>query len=272
MHGDELNGVPIIRHLLRAISPKKFSGTLLTVPIVNIFGLLQESRYLPDRRDLNRCFPGSERGSAASQLAHLFMRKIVARCQVGVDLHTGSGGRANYPQIRCDLDDEKTRCLAAEFGAPVMMHAKLRDGSLRAAATKLDKRVLLYEAGEASRFDTPSVNIGVRGVLRVLASLGMVDQGTAARAGTAKHTPALTTSLISRSSVWSRATRAGFCEVEAELGDHVVEGQPIAEVFNALTPKGAIVRAKTDGVVVGLLRAPLVQRGDAIAHVARIDG
>jgi len=263
MHGDELNGVPIIRHLLQRIDPKTFAGTLLTVPIVNIFGLLQESRYLPDRRDLNRCFPGSERGSAASQLAHLFMQKVVAHCDVGLDLHTGSGGRENWPQIRCDLDDEETRRLATQFGAPLMMHAKLRDGSLREAATKLGKRVLLYEAGEASRFDAHAVEIGVRGAERVMASLGMLDAPTTSTEPDA---------LVSRFSLWSRAPRAGFCEMSVALGSKVEAGQQVAEVFNALTPKGMAVRSKIDGVVVGLLRTPLVQRGDAIAHIAQIVG
>ena len=261
MHGDELNGVPIIRHLLQRIDPKTFTGTLLAVPIVNIFGLLQESRYLPDRRDLNRCFPGAERGSAASQLAHLFMEKIVAHSEFGIDLHTGSGGRENLPQIRCDLDDPETKRLATRFGAPMLMHAKLRDGSLRAAATKLGKRVLLYEAGEASRFDTHAVEIGVRGIMRVMESLGMLDS----------ESPTLESeAMVSRFSVWSRATRAGFCEILVGLGAKVEEGQPVAEVFSALTPKGTVVRSKIDGVVVGLLRTPLVQRGDAIAHIARI--
>jgi len=262
MHGDELNGVPIIRHLLLDIDPKSLAGTLLAVPIVNIFGLLQESRYLPDRRDLNRCFPGARRGSSASQLANLFMTKVVAHCELGIDLHTGSGGRVNLPQIRCNLDDPDTFRLAKEFGAPLLLHSRLRDGSLRAAATELGKRVLLYEAGEANRFNSRPIRIGVNGILRVMEALGMID----ARAPRPDRPP-----WVSRSSKWARAPRTGFCEMSAKLGDQVEQGQELAVIFNALTPEGTSVKAKTAGVVIGLLKTPLVHRGDAIAHVARID-
>jgi hypothetical protein len=262
MHGDELNGVPIIRHVLRQIDPRSLSGTVLAVPIVNIFGLLQESRYLPDRRDLNRCFPGSRRGSSASQLAHLFMDKIVAHCELGIDLHTGSGGRTNLPQIRCDLDDPPTLRLATQFGAPLLLHSRLRDGSLRAAATELGKKVLLYEAGEANRFHSGPIEVGVRGILRVMEALGMID----AQAPKPTRSP-----WVSRNSKWVRATRTGFCELVVHLGDRVHEGQELAVVFNALTPQGTSIRSKIDGVVIGLLKTPLVHRGDAIAHVAEVE-
>ncbi|MGB8331743.1 MAG: succinylglutamate desuccinylase/aspartoacylase family protein [Polyangiales bacterium] len=262
MHGDELNGVPIIRHLLHEIDPVLLSGTVLAVPIVNIFGLLQESRYLPDRRDLNRCFPGSRRGSSASQLAHLFMDKVVAHCELGIDLHTGSGGRTNLPQIRCDLDDPDTLRLATEFGAPLLLHARLRDGSLRAAATELGKKVLLYEAGESNRFDAEPIEVGVQGILRVMEALSMIDP----------HAPKPPRApWVSRKSTWVRTPRTGFCELTAKLGDRVRQGQPLALIFNALTPEGTSLRSKADGVVIGLLKTPLVHRGDAIAHVAEVD-
>ncbi len=262
MHGDELNGVPIIRHVLQTIDPGSLAGTVLAVPIVNIFGLLQESRYLPDRRDLNRCFPGSPRGSSASRLAHLFMTKIVQHCELGIDLHTGSGGRRNLPQIRCDLDDPETLRLAKEFGAPLLYHAKLRDGSLRAAATDLGKRVLLYEAGEANRFAAGAIDVGVNGILRVMRSLQMFDGDVPSP----KRKPRL-----SRSSSWIRASRGGFCELTVALGDEVERGQELAIIFNALHRHGSAVRAKKRGMVIGLLRTPLVHRGDAVAHVAELD-
>ena len=134
IHGDELNGIAIIREINRQADPKLLSGTILAVPIVNVFGLIIESRYLPDRRDLNRSFPGSKRGSLASQLAHLFVEQIVRRCDYGIDFHTGSGGRTNLPQIRCNLDDARTRELAEVFSAPLILNSKRRPGSLRAGA------------------------------------------------------------------------------------------------------------------------------------------
>ena len=175
IHGDEVAGVEVVRQVMAGLDPKTFRGTLVAVPIVNVLGFMTGDRYLPDRRDLNRSFPGSPRGSLASRIAHLFMREIVAGCEVGIDLHTGSDRRSNLPQVRADLDDPRTRELAAAFGAPVMLHAGIRDGSLRHAAGEHGAKVLLYEAGEPLRFDDYAVSAGVIGVRRVLAALGMTE-------------------------------------------------------------------------------------------------
>ncbi len=261
IHGDELNGVPIIRHVIDRIDPKELSGTVLAVPAVNVFGLVQESRYLPDRRDLNRCFPGSKRGSSASQLAHLFMQEIVEPCELGLDLHTGSGGRTNLPQVRCDLEEPETARLAAEFGAPVSLHARLRDGSLRAAARELGKTVLVYEAGEANRFDVEAIDTGVGGVLRVMKALGMIPYGVEAPEKTPK---------ICWASSWVRARRTGFCEMLVRLGAEVDEGQSVAVVFDALGRDRSLVKAKSSGILIGHVTSPIVHRGDAIAHIAEV--
>jgi predicted deacylase len=261
IHGDELNGVPIIRHVLDRIDPKELSGTVLAVPAVNVFGLVQESRYLPDRRDLNRCFPGSKRGSAASLLAHLFMEQIVTRCELGLDLHTGSGGRTNLPQVRCDLEQPETARLARVFGAPVLLHSRLRDGSLRAAARELDKTVLVYEAGEASRFDVEAIDVGVGGVLRVMKSLGMVPYGVEGPQCEPR---------VCWSSAWLRARRSGFCEMLVRLGAEVSAGDSVAVVFDALGRDRSLVKAKTSGILVGHVTSPIVHRGDAIAHIAEV--
>jgi predicted deacylase len=261
IHGDELNGVPIIRHVLDRINPKELSGTVLAVPAVNVFGLIQESRYLPDRRDLNRCFPGSKRGSSASQLAHLFMEQIVTRCELGLDLHTGSGGRTNLPQVRCDLEQPETLRLAKVFGAPVLLHSRLRDGSLRAAAREMGKAVLVYEAGEASRFDSRAIDMGVDGVLRVMASLGMIGE---------EVVPPEVEPVVAWKSSWARARRTGFCEMIARLGDHVTEGSSLAVVYDALGRSRSLVKSKCSGVVIGHVTSPIVNRGDAVAHVAEI--
>ena len=263
IHGDELNGVPIIRHVLDRIDPTKLAGTVLAVPAVNVLGLVQESRYLPDRRDLNRCFPGSKRGSSASQLAHLFMTEIVSRSSVGIDLHTGSGGRTNLPQLRCDLDDPETLRLAREFAPPILVHARVRDGSLRGAATELGKTVLLYEAGEASRFNKKAIETGVRGVLRVIQALDMLESSAE---------PAAPAPRISRSSSWLRAQRTGFCEMMVPLGAEVREGDTVAIIFGALGRKQMAVKAKGSGVVVGHVTSPIVHRGDAVANVATTTG
>ena len=259
IHGDELNGIPIIRHVLDRIDPRELAGTVLAVPAVNVFGLIQESRYLPDRRDLNRSFPGSKRGSSAAQLAHLFMTQIVARCELGLDLHTGSGGRTNLPQLRCDLDDPRTFRFAKEFGAPVLMHSRLRDGSLRAAARELGKTVLVYEAGEASRFDTAGIDMGVGGVLRVMKSLDMIR---------GEVEVAAKRSRVCRTSGWVRAKRTGFCEMQVRLGAEVAEGEGVAVIFDALGRDRSLVKAKTAGIVIGHVTSPIVHKGDAVAHIA----
>lgn len=172
IHGDELNGVEIIRSVLAKKVLAKLKGTLLAVPVVNAYGLIQESRYLPDRRDLNRSFPGSVSGSLASRLAHLCMQEIVERSTLGIDLHTGSNHRTNLPQIRANLDDPGTERLARCFGVPVLLNASLRDGSLRASACDRGVLILLYEAGEALRFNDIAIRAGVSGVFNVMREIG----------------------------------------------------------------------------------------------------
>ena len=162
VHGDEIAGVEIIRRVTRSLNARTMSGTLIAVPIVNVHGFLNGDRYLPDRRDLNRSFPGSPNGSLAARIANLFMTEIVKRCDVGIDLHTGSDHRTNLPHVRGDLDDPETRKLAEAFGAPIMLHARVRDGSLRAAATESGATMLLFEGGEAWRFDAPAIEVGAR--------------------------------------------------------------------------------------------------------------
>ena len=215
IHGDEVIGVEVIRELIATLSPKDFRGTLVAVPVVNVLGFMTGDRYLPDRRDLNRMFPGSPRGSLASRIAHLFMTEVVAKCEVGIDVHTAADKRANLPQIRADLDDPRTRELAEAFGARVMLHARLRDGSLRQAAVEVGAKVLLYEAGEALRFDDESIVTGVAGVRRVLAFLDMIEPDPV--------DPRPPT-LESRSSGWVRARGTGILNLETKLGAFVEAG------------------------------------------------
>jgi len=174
LHGDEINGVEIIRRLLKRKYLTGLKGTLIAIPIVNGFGFIHQSRYFPDRRDLNRMFPGAATGSLASRIAHLFMTEVASRCSHGIDLHTGSNHRFNLPQIRASLEDPVTARLAEDFGAPVIINAKTRDGSLREAVAELGIPVLLYEAGEALRFDELSIRTGLRGVISTMRSIGML--------------------------------------------------------------------------------------------------
>lgn len=258
IHGDEVVGVEVIRQVLAGLDPKTFRGTLIAVPIVNVLGFMNADRYLPDRRDLNRSFPGSARGSLASRIAHLFMTEVVAKCEVGIDLHTGSDRRSNLPQVRADLDDRRTHSLAAAFGAPVMLHAGIRDGSLRHAARERGATVLLYEGGENLRMDGYAVNAGVLGVRRVLAALGMVD------AVPAPDEP----SRECRSSSWVRARRTGIFELQVALGQEVAEGERMGALHDSFGKTLAAVYANRAGVVIGRNEAPLVNSGDALVHIA----
>ena len=174
IHGDEINGVEIIRQLLTHKALSRIKGTLIAVPIVNVFGFNTKSRYLPDRRDLNRCFPGSENGSLAAQIAHIFMTEIVQKCTHGIDLHCAAINRINLPQIRACLDDPLTENMAKAFHVPVVLHSELRDGSLRQATKELGIPTLLFEGGESLRFNGKVIKGGLQGVLSVMRDIGML--------------------------------------------------------------------------------------------------
>lgn len=274
IHGDEVVGVEVIRRVLADLSAKTLRGTLIAVPIVNVHGFMAGDRYLPDRRDLNRSFPGSPRGSLAGRIANLMMREVIDKCEVGIDLHTGSDRRTNLPQIRADLDDPRTRELAEAFGAPVMLHAKLRDGSLRAAARDTGATVLLFESGEAMRFDQWAIEAGVVGVRRVLAALDMIDpieSGTGVGAATAVG-PTPPPGLVSRRSGWLRAGRSGIVHLDATLGQRVEVGDRLGVLSDSFGKTLRLVRADRVGVIIGRTTAPLVNRGDALVHIAEIEG
>lgn len=257
IHGDEVNGVEITRRVVATLDPRSLHGTVVAVPAVNVLGFLAESRYLPDRRDLNRAFPGSPRGSLASRIAHLFMTTVVERCSAGIDFHTGSDHRVNLPQIRGNLDDPKVYRLATAFAPPVVVHAAVRDGSLRQAAGERGVTTLVYEGGQAHRFDPDAIAAGVDGTLRVLAALGMVRV-----APSAPRRP-----VRVDTTTWIRARRSGITRVVATLGDRVERGDPIAEIGDLLGGRPTTVRASAQGIIIGLTRDPLAHRGDAIANL-----
>ncbi len=257
VHGDELNGVEIVRRVMKELDAKSLRGAVVAVPIVNPLGFIHESRYLPDRRDLNRSFPGSPRGSSASRLAHLFMTEIVDQCAVGIDCHTATGHRINIPQIRTDTDDKETMKLARAFGAAFTIHARLRDGSLREAATARGIKVLLFEAGQAHRFDPDAIRVGVNGIMRSLRSLKMVDT---------RLPRGVRTQLVKKVR-WVRARRGGLVEVMPKLGARVEEGETIAEISDAFGYRPTSVRATATGWVLGRSLNPQVNPGDALVNI-----
>lgn len=259
IHGDEVNGVEVIRRVLAKLNPKNMHGAVIAVPIVNVFGFIYSDRYLPDRRDLNRSFPGSANGSMAGRLAYLFMKEVVAKCEYGVDLHTGSGGRANTPQIRADLSNPETRRCAVAFGAPVMMHARLRDGSLREAATSKGVHMLLFEGGEALRFDEEAIVAGVHGVLRLLAYLGIRRPKRAYR----ERTP-----FEPAGSQWVRARAGGILHLSKRPGDRVQSAQSMGIITTPFGDEVFSITAPKDGVILGAQTTHIVNKGDAVVNLA----
>lgn len=261
VHGDELNGVEVIRRLLERLVDPLRSGTLIAAPIVNVFGFIGQSRYLPDRRDLNRMFPGSKRGSLASRLAHIFMTEIVRHATHGIDLHTASLEKSNHPQIRADLSDPETRRCAVAFAAPLMIDSPARSGSLRSAASKLGRPVLVYEAGEAQRFNPEAIRIGVEGVLSVMAELGMISRRFRVRRRR---------SMQVDETRWVRARAGGLLRLYVTEGQLVPAGFVLAMVADAFGDGPTYLQAPFEGIVIGVAQNPVVHAGDGVVHVGRI--
>lgn len=262
VHGDEVIGVEIVRRLLRAPQLASLRGTLLVIPIVNSFGFLNRSRYLPDRRDLNRCFPGHPSGSLGSRLAHIFLHDVVLRCDFGIDLHSAAIHRTNLPQIRVSPDDKKTGAMARAFGAPVILTSPLRDGSLRGEAAKRGTPVLLFEAGEGLRFDELAVRAGVAGILRVMRSLDMLPAKGIAKAKAAPY--------LCESSSWVRAPTGGLLRTFRAEGELVDEGDILATVSDPFGGAETDVLAPSPGILIGRAILPVVNEGDALFHLAKL--
>ncbi len=260
IHGDELNGVDIIRRLLSYKQLNQLRGSLLAIPVVNVHGFLNQSRYLPDGRDLNRSFPGSDRGSLAGRVASAFVRDILENCTHGIDLHTGARHRSNLPQIRADLSSDETRNLAMQFGTPVVLDAKLRDGSLRETAADMGIPLLLYEAGEALRFDELSIRAGARGILNVMRELGMLPQR--------KRPTSVPEAVVASDSRWLRAPTSGVLRSRVQLGARLKKGDVLGVISDPLGLNESPVLAPDEAIVIGMTNLPLVHEGEALYHLA----
>jgi hypothetical protein len=259
IHGDEINGVEIVRRLLKLKLLKNLKGTLIAIPIVNVFGFINRTRYLPDKRDLNRSFPGSYSGSLASHLARLFMDEIVAKCTHGIDIHSGSSHRTNLPQIRATLDDPEVERLANAFGAPVIVNARLRDNSLREAVIDKGIPMLLFEGGESLRFNEHPIAVGLKGIVSVMRELGMLPAKVRKKA----HHP-----VIVKATSWVRANKSGIIHSAVPLGSIVKKNQVMAFIIDPIGDNEEKVAAPFEGIVIGCLNLPLVHKGDAIFHLA----
>lgn len=262
IHGDEVIGVEIVRRLLRMDRLNAIKGTLLAIPIVNSFGFMNNSRYLPDRRDLNRSFPGSVKGSLASRLANIFMKEIVLRSDYGIDLHSAAIHRTNLPQIRVIASKPETLALAEAFGAPLTLASKLRPGSLREAAQDHDVDILLYEAGEGLRFDEFAVRAGVSGILRVMQHLGMIpSRGTSSKKPKTIH---------SNASSWIRAPAGGLLRTYKNIGQEVKNGDLLGVISDPFGVVETDIIVEHEGLLIGRTHLPIVNEGDGLFHIAQI--
>lgn len=264
IHGDEINGVEIVRRLLRLKLLKSLKGTLIAIPIVNVYGFINKSRYLPDRRDLNRSFPGSSKGSLTSHIARLFMDEIVDKCTHGIDLHTGSNHRTNLPQLRVVIDDPEVEHLAHAFGAPVIINARLRDNSLREAVVEKGIPMLLYEGGESLRFNEHAIQFGLKGIIAVMRELGMLPKRK-------KQRKRLREPIVVESTTWVRASNSGIVQYPHKLGATVSKDEILASIFDPFGETEEKVLSPVDGIVIGCLQLPLVHKGDALFHIAPLE-
>lgn len=257
VHGDELNGIEIVREILDTTRARGLSGTILAVPIVNIHGFQTSSRYLPDRRDLNRAFPGHAVGSSASRIAHALFQNVIRRCDALIDLHTGSFHRSNLPQVRSDLQDERVLKLAKAFGATVIIHNKGQRGTLRRAAHEAGIPSIIYEAGEPMRFERQEIKRGVIGVRNVLVHLGMVKGGRVS----------LGDPRIFYETRWVRAERGGILVSDVRLGDTVREGDILGSITDPIRKEKSVLISPFRGRIIGMTLAPVMLPGYAAFHI-----
>ncbi len=256
LHGDEVNGTESLRRMIRNGSLVPDAGTVIAMPIVNVYGFLHQSRALPDGKDLNRSFPGSPTGSLARRLAYILLNEVVVHAEYGIDLHTGGARRTNTPQVRCDFEREQSFQLAEAFGAPFVLNSKEIPGSFRRAATNGGKTMIVFEGGESQRFDERSINEAMDGIHRVMAHLEMTERKISHRQP-----------MVLRRSTWLRAKMSGMFVPFVQAGDGVIEGQVIAHLGDPFGEMVMELKAPFDGYIIGLNNQPVINEGDALIHI-----
>lgn len=257
MHGDEINGIEILRRVIRENYHQPTRGTIVCIPIMNIFGFINQSRTVPDGRDLNRVFPGSPHGSLASRIAHTLLNEVVKHVDYILDFHTGGASRSNYPQIRTAPTDEKSLALARVFNAPFIIASKHLDKSLRKTAYSLNKQILLYEGGESLRLNELAVQEGIDGTRRILHHLQMLS----AEASTGSQ------SVLLKKTTWIRAKVSGLFRATVSNGSHVAKGGVLGVVTDPYGEFERSIRAPAAGYVICINHHPLVNQGEALIHL-----
>ncbi|MEM7105585.1 MAG: succinylglutamate desuccinylase/aspartoacylase family protein [Bacteroidota bacterium] len=263
VHGDEINGVEIVR---KAITSKFFEnlncGSVIVIPLLNIYGFINFSREVPDGKDVNRSFPGNQKGSLASRVAWILFKKILPLVDFGIDFHTGGASRYNYPQVRYNIGDEASKQLAEAFAPPVLICNKPISKSLRAEARKIDVPVIIYEGGEALRFNGFAIQEGLNGLLRVMKTHNMIDEAPPQHLGTLEFSK----------STWQRAARSGIFVWEISSGSYVKKGDLLGKIFEPHGKDSLRVTSRKSAYIIGHNNAPVVSQGDALFHFAFNDG
>lgn len=258
LHGDEINGVEIVRRLITENHLKLTSGTIIAIPLMNVYGFIQNVRGVPDGKDINRSFPGTKNGSLAKLVAYTIVKEIIPQIDYGIDFHTGGASRANYPQIRCVLDNKMNRELAQAFAPPVILHSRLLDKSFRKAAERKGKPIIVYETGESMRFDEDGIQTAIDGTNRLLNHLEMRE---------GKLDPPYKPDVFKKSS-WIRSKVAGIFNPNVKLGDIVKPRQIVGKITDPYGNESFRVFNRNEGRVIGLNYSPVVHKGDAILHIA----
>lgn len=256
IHGDEINGIEVVRRMIsrNQISPDR--GVVIAIPLVNIYGFINNSRTLPGGRDLNRSFPGGTSGSLARKIAHIMMKEVVPNIDCGVDFHTGGNRIANYPQIRAVLNEPENKELSLAFGAPLTINSNLIDRSFRKAAFQKGKHIIVYEGGESLRMDRFAVEEGINGVNRLMKHLGMKNNGLEHRK-----------TRILGERAWSRAKISGILSSKVDNGEEVKRNQVLAVITDPYGKMRIPVKSPVNGCIIGQNNMPVVNAGDALFHI-----
>ncbi|MBX2945984.1 MAG: succinylglutamate desuccinylase/aspartoacylase family protein [Cyclobacteriaceae bacterium] len=257
MHGDEINGLEIVRRILDGGLHQPKRGTLVCMPIINVYGFLNFSRDVPDGKDVNRSFPGSRNGSLASRVAYHVTHDVIPFIDYGVDFHTGGAMRTNYPQVRAVLNNDKNMALANAFHAPFTLDAPFRPSSLRKEASKKGKNIIVYEGGESLRFDQQAIEEGIAGTLRLMHHLKMIDWAPDPKEE----------NRIIWSSTWVRAKHAGLFHANVQSGQLVNKGEWVGTITDPFGLFKEKVVAPEKAYVIGLNNIPVVNAGDALMHL-----
>lgn len=256
MHGDEINGVEIMRRIITRKLYEVEAGRVICMPVFNIFGFINFSREVPDGKDINRAFPGSANGSLASQAAHFLMDEVIPHIDYGIDFHTGGKQINNYPQVRAMLDNPKTSELAQAFASPFIINSPYRDKSLRKEAGKLGKSILVYEAGESLKLRKPAIDEGIGGMRRVMKHLNMISEAPE------QKKPVVTIDK----STWTRASRSGLHYAQARNGEFLKKGDVMGVISDPYGEYEKKIKASHDCYIISVNNNPVVNRGDALFH------